>query len=94
MLATDAKAPPPVADADDLFMRLSVPELNAYERRTRYAQKSRRLFRSWKGVGSENYLKPTAHLPFFLCSRVYRTDIENKKQELRIMVGYVTLFVF
>ncbi|KAF9281611.1 Golgi transport complex subunit 1 [Mortierella antarctica] len=50
MLATDAKAPPPVADADDLFMRLSVPELNAYERRT-------------------------------------RTDIENKKQELRIMVG-------
>ncbi|KAG0020959.1 Golgi transport complex subunit 1 [Podila clonocystis] len=50
MLATDAKVPPPVADADDLFMRLSVPELNAYERRT-------------------------------------RTDIENKKQELRIMVG-------
>ncbi|KAG0333663.1 Golgi transport complex subunit 1 [Podila horticola] len=50
MLATDAKAPPPVADADDLFMRLSVPELNAYERRT-------------------------------------RNDIENKKQELRIMVG-------
>ncbi|KAG0055101.1 Golgi transport complex subunit 1 [Gryganskiella cystojenkinii] len=39
-----------LVDADDLFMRLSVPELNAYERRT-------------------------------------RTDIENKKQELRMMVG-------
>ncbi|KAF9384372.1 Golgi transport complex subunit 1 [Podila verticillata] len=49
LLAAGAKAPA-VADADDLFMRLSVPELNAYERRT-------------------------------------RTDIENKKQELRIMVG-------
>ncbi|KAF9099503.1 Golgi transport complex subunit 1 [Mortierella sp. AD031] len=37
-------------DADELFMKLSVPELNVYERRT-------------------------------------RQDIENKKQELRMMVG-------
>ncbi|KAG0272016.1 Golgi transport complex subunit 1 [Linnemannia exigua] len=42
---------PPV-DADELFMKLSVPELNVYERRTRQGQ-----------------------------------DIENKKQELRMMVG-------
>ncbi|KAF9351565.1 Golgi transport complex subunit 1 [Mortierella sp. AD094] len=39
-----------VVDADELFMKLSVPELNVYERRT-------------------------------------RQDIENKKQELRMMVG-------
>ncbi|KAF9117856.1 Golgi transport complex subunit 1 [Mortierella sp. 14UC] len=44
-----AATKPPV-DADELFMKLSVPELNVYERRT-------------------------------------RQDIENKKQELRMMVG-------
>ncbi|KAF9953328.1 Golgi transport complex subunit 1 [Mortierella alpina] len=48
-MANDKQQPGPV-DADDLFMKLSVPELNVYERRT-------------------------------------RQDIENKKQELRMMVG-------
>ncbi|KAF9156881.1 Golgi transport complex subunit 1 [Linnemannia schmuckeri] len=46
---TPTNSKPPV-DADELFMKLSVPELNVYERRT-------------------------------------RQDIENKKQELRMMVG-------
>lgn len=32
---TSSTSKPPV-DADDLFMKLSVPELNVYERRTRY----------------------------------------------------------
>ncbi|KAK3844626.1 MAG: hypothetical protein J3R72DRAFT_437596 [Linnemannia gamsii] len=45
-----AAAGKPPVDADELFMKLSVPELNVYERRT-------------------------------------RQDIENKKQELRMMVG-------
>ncbi|KAF9941967.1 Golgi transport complex subunit 1 [Mortierella alpina] len=49
MMATEKQQPGPV-DADELFMKLSVPELNVYERRT-------------------------------------RQDIENKKQELRMMVG-------
>lgn len=47
--STPTTSKPPV-DADELFMKLSVPELNVYERRT-------------------------------------RQDIENKKQELRMMVG-------
>ncbi|KAF9913049.1 Golgi transport complex subunit 1 [Linnemannia zychae] len=47
--SSSATSKPPV-DADELFMKLSVPELNVYERRT-------------------------------------RQDIENKKQELRMMVG-------
>ncbi|KAG0242683.1 Golgi transport complex subunit 1 [Mortierella sp. GBA43] len=47
--AGDARGSGPV-DADELFKKLSVPELNVYERRT-------------------------------------RQDIENKKQELRMMVG-------
>ncbi|KAF9198755.1 Golgi transport complex subunit 1 [Haplosporangium sp. Z 27] len=49
VVASDARNTGAV-DADDLFMKLSVPELNVYERRT-------------------------------------RQDIENKKQELRMMVG-------
>ncbi|KAF9966071.1 Golgi transport complex subunit 1 [Mortierella alpina] len=47
---TNEKQQPGPVDADELFMKLSVPELNVYERRT-------------------------------------RQDIENKKQELRMMVG-------
>lgn len=35
-MANDKQQPGPV-NADELFMKLSVPELNVYERRTRYA---------------------------------------------------------
>ncbi|KAF9928415.1 Golgi transport complex subunit 1 [Linnemannia zychae] len=50
MANNNTLATKPPVDADELFMKLSVPELNVYERRT-------------------------------------RQDIENKKQELRMMVG-------
>lgn len=67
MLATDAKAPPPVADADDLFMRLSVPELNAYERRTRYTNIEAPFSLLGRSEATPLHLpEPTAHLAFYV----------------------------
>lgn len=84
---------PPV-DADELFMKLSVPELNVYERRTRYLPLDpagtgachhgyiERFMEQKKTKHSANCLSQLYFVKWFI-----RQDIENKKQELRMMVG-------